>query len=87
MQKYLVFDYKLRCVEGEPALHLVETMRLDPQKPEEVEEKSYGELGKEDNFRMMVIDILNYVNAEAVTFHNVLMVSFDANFFQKVLVR
>ena len=33
----------------------------------------------------MVVDILNYVNEEAVRFVNVLMVCFDFHFFTKIL--
>lgn len=33
----------------------------------------------------MVVDILNYVNAEAIKFTNVLMVAFDYSFFERIL--
>jgi len=35
----------------------------------------------------MVVDILNLVNEEALNFTNVLMVTFDYTFFEKVLKR
>ena len=60
MQSYLIFDYRLKLDKNVNVLDSVSTLAFG--KGEE-REKVYRELNREDNFREMVVDILNYVNS------------------------
>jgi len=66
-------------------LYQLFTLVLDTAQPEDYLKKEYNRLEKDDSFRSMVVEILNYINEQAINFTNVLIVTFDDSFFYKVL--
>lgn len=82
MEKYILFDYSLLLDdEGEECIDSVIVAIIDPEDSQQNEEVEHRQIQKKDNFQKLIVDLLTFINEEAVKFNNVLLVAPSTKFF------